>query len=111
MSSDNSALSSPTHEPTYHAVLDTNVRLDLYSWHDIMAAVEAEVARDPAANLRHPAVQYRAQRARATFLLSLLFDERAWTTLGSINELERTLVRNADPINVEQAARSNFVRL
>lgn len=94
-----------------HAIIDTNVRLAIYSWHDLYAQAEAVNAKDSAADLSHPEIQPRAKRARSSFLLSLLFNDRKWVTVGPSNELKRTIVLRADPTNSEHHNRVAFVAL
>jgi hypothetical protein len=92
-------------------VLDTNVLHAIYSWHDILIATQAVHETDPAATLEHSKIQFRAQRARTAFILTLLFNERGMSTLVPLNEFGRTLMERAPPEGAEHGARSNFVRL
>src|SRR5882724_13400101 len=77
---------------TPNAVLDTNVCLAIYSWHDVLTEGQEVLHLDPTANLTHPKIQFRAQRARSAFLLALFFNERRWVTISPAHELQRTLV-------------------
>lgn len=92
------------------AVLDTNVSLAIYSWHDLILAVEAARVRDSKADLTDPEIQFRAQRARSAFLLTLFLHENSWITIGPLNELLRTLRVSAPPKTRKAGIRSNFVR-
>jgi hypothetical protein len=94
-----------------NAVLDTNVGLAIYSWHELLDAMERILNEDPAANLTNADIQFQAQRARTAFILALFFNERGWTTRSPLNELKRTLVNKAPPIGEEHGPKSNFVRL
>lgn len=94
-----------------NAVLDTNVGLAIYSWHDIFDAADPVFTKDPKATLEHPEIQFRAQRARAAFLLALFLDENGWKTLVPLNEVLRLLLKKAPPTGAEQGIKSNFVRL
>lgn len=93
-----------------NAVLDTNVNLAIYSWHELLDAMERTVGEDPAADLTHPEIQFWAQRARTAFVLALFFNERGWATWSPLNELTRTLVSKAPPVGEEHGPKSNFVR-
>jgi len=93
------------------AVLDTNVLLAIYSWHDLLDAMERTLGQDPTANLTHADIQFWAQRARAAFILALFFNERRWATWSPPNELTRTLMSKAPPVGEEHGPKSNFVRL
>jgi hypothetical protein len=92
------------------AVLDTNVGLAIYSWHDLIASVNSVVLREPTATLEHPEIQFRAQRARSAFLLTLFLHENKWHTLVPLNEWTRLIVTRAPPSSVEDGEKSNFVR-
>jgi hypothetical protein len=94
-----------------NAVVDTNVCLAIYSWHDVLTAAQSVLDRDPNATLEHEDVQFRAQRARAAFGLTLLFNERGWATLLALNEVTRTLTARVPPDVKEGGAKSNFVKL
>jgi hypothetical protein len=101
-------MESFTAEP--NAVLDTNVGLAIYSWHDLLGAAEPVLKQDQTANLTHAEIQFRAQRARTAFILTLFFNERGWATLAPLNELLRTLMANAPPEDEEHGLKSNFVK-
>jgi hypothetical protein len=92
-------------------VVDTNVCLAIYSWHDFLNAAKGVFEREPTATLAHAGIQFRAQRARYAFGLTLLFNERSWVTLLAMNEVGRTLTARVPPDDREHGARSNFVRL
>lgn len=94
-----------------NAVLDTNVGLAIYSCHDLLNAAAPILEEDPTANLTHADIQFRAQRARTAFILALFFNERGWATWAPLNELTRTLMNKAPPVDEEQGPKSNFVRL
>jgi len=94
-----------------NAVLDTNVGLAIYSWHELLDAGERTVEEDPTANLTHPDIQFWAQRAHTAFMLALFLNERGWTTWSPLNELSRTLVNKAPPGEEGHGPKSNFVRL
>jgi hypothetical protein len=93
-----------------HAVLDTNVGLSIYSWHDVLDAIGRGLQEDPNATLLHPDVQFRAQRARTAFHLALLFDERSWMTAAPAREMLRLLRTKAPPKTKKHGIKSNFVR-
>jgi hypothetical protein len=95
---------------TPNAVLDTNVSLAIYSWHDVLSAAEPVLRRDPKADLTDPTIQFRAQRARIAFLLALFLNERRWMTVGPFHELLRKLEENVPPKAKEAAHKSNFTR-
>jgi hypothetical protein len=94
-----------------NAVLDTNVGLAIYSWHDLSNAAEPILKEDPTANLTHADIQFRAQRARTAFVLALFFNQRGWATWSPLNELSRTLMNKAPPVDEEHGPKSDFVRL
>lgn len=79
------------------AVVDTNVLLAIFSWHDFIITGDTEVRRDPNATLLHPNIQFRAQRARQAFFLTLMFHERQWTTLMPLNEVVRLMTVRVPP--------------
>lgn len=93
-----------------NAVLDTNVSLAIYSWHDVVSAVEPVLRRNPKAGLTDPQIQFRAQRARTAFLLSLFFNERRWMTVAPAHELRRKLIEKVPPNANEAGHKSNFTR-
>ena len=74
-----------------NAVLDTNVVHAIYSWHDFTngdrIGSRSPSRRDPGA----PGDPISSAAARAAFILTLLFDERGWTTQSPLNEVGRTL--------------------
>ena len=94
-----------------NAVVDTNVCLAIYSWHDFLGAARSTFDADANATLSHPDVQFRAQRARAAFGLTLLFNERAWATLLPFNEVIRMLTERVPPDAVEDPPALNYVKL
>lgn len=94
-----------------NAVLDTNVVHAIYSWHDFTNEIQSVLDRDPAATLQHPEIQFRAQRARAAFILTLLFDERGWTTQSPLNEVGRTLTGKVPPTDTDRAVEVNYTKL
>src|SRR5882724_6380373 len=91
-----------------NAILDTNVFLAIYSWHDVVSATKAVIENQPAATLEHAAIQFRVQRARAAFALTLLFNERGWATAVALNEVGRTLEARAPPTDPEQVVESTL---
>jgi hypothetical protein len=94
-----------------NAVLDTNVGLTIYSWHDLLDALKALLDQDPNATLAHPALEFRRRRARNAFLLALFFHQNEWKALVPLNELLRILLVKAPPTGTEHGYKSNFVRL
>jgi hypothetical protein len=100
---------SPTAVP--NAILDTNVLLAIYSWHDLTAVVDSVLDRDPTATLEHADIQFRAQRARAAFILTLFFDERGWMTQSPLNEVGRTLTGKVPPTDIARATEINYLKL
>jgi hypothetical protein len=96
---------------TPNAILDTNVFLAIYSWHDVVSVTNAVLEAQPAATLEHAAIQFRVQRARAAFALTLFLNEYGWSTGVALNEIGRTLEAKAPPTDPEQGVASNFVRL
>jgi hypothetical protein len=95
------------------AVLDTNVGLDIYSWHNLLdigdkLLKEAKTEADKRAVLRHPDLQVRAQRMRHAFFLALFFDHNKWHTLVALNELMRKI---RDLVPLTDAALSNYARM
>lgn len=100
-----------THPVKLNAVLDTNVGVAIYSWHELLDAIERISEDDPTANLTNPDIQFWAQRARTAFILALFFNERGWATWSPPNELTRTLMNKAPPVGEEHGPKSNFVRL
>lgn len=64
-----------------NAVLDTNVGLTIYSWHDLLDALKVLLDQDPNATLAHPALEFRRRRARNAFLLALFFYQNEWKAL------------------------------
>lgn len=94
-----------------NALLDTNVLLAAYSWHDFIDGANRLLERDPTATLEHDEIQFRAQRARAAFLLTLFLNQNEWKTLAPAKELERILVARAPPTDPGHGVESDFVRL
>jgi len=95
------------------AVLDTNVGLDIYSWHDFLSVGDrllkaAKTEAERRMVLRHPDVQFRAQRMRHAFFLALFFNEKRWATLLALNELMRKMRELAPPAD---GPLSNYVRM
>src|SRR5260221_14851 len=95
---------------TPNAVLDTNVCLAIYSWHDVLTEGQEVLHLDPTADLTHPKIQFRAQRARSAFLLALFLNERRWMTVAPWHELRRTLEKNVPPDDLGAGHKSNFTR-
>jgi hypothetical protein len=91
-----------------NAVLDTNVMLAIYPWHDVMLVGSELIRSNPKATLKDPEIQFRAQRARQAVFLALYFDENAWATLVPLNEVDRKIRELAPPTD---GALSNYVRL
>jgi len=87
------------------AVIDTNVVLAILSWHDVATAIETA----PESSLESPEVQGRLQKARSSFFLSLLMNERAWTTLVPQKEVMRIVLERAPP--EEREAETAFVAI
>lgn len=94
-----------------NAVLDTNVGLSIYSWHELLDAIERISEADPTATLANTDIQFWAQRARTAFILALFLNERGWATWSPPNELTRMLMNKAPPVGEEHGPKSNFVRL
>jgi putative PIN family toxin of toxin-antitoxin system len=94
-----------------NAVLDTNVGLAIYSWHELLDAAERISEEDPTATLTNADIQFWAQRTRTAFILALFFNERGWATWSPLNELIRKLVNKAPPVGEEHGRKTNFVRL
>lgn len=91
---------------TPNAVLDTNVGVTIYSWHDLLDEGDRLLKKNPAATLADPALAYRRRRARTAFFLVLFLNEYKWKTLAPVNEYQRTLVGKVSP----ESATSNFTR-
>ena len=89
------------------AVLDTNVCVTIYSWHDLLEKVLRLHDGNPALTLADPGLSYRKRRARTAFFLMLFFNEQKWKTLVPVNEYKRILLKNVSP----DPAKSNFTRL
>lgn len=89
------------------AIVDTNVILPIYSWHDLLDVGDRVLAANPAATLEDPALAFRRGRARTAFLLTLLFNERKWKVMVPLHEVGRTLLRGAPPDSVT----ANFTKL
>ena len=94
-----------------NAVLDTNVLVAIYSWHDFTDAARSVLSSEPAATLEHHEIQFRAQRARAAFSLALFLDERSWITQSPLNEVGRILTGKVPPSGGDRAAEVNHVKL
>lgn len=67
----------------FAAVVDTNVALDVYTNHDVAAAVRAGQATQ---------VDYRTRRARSAWWLAMACDDVGLNTLGFTEEYRRVLV-------------------
>jgi hypothetical protein len=87
-----------------NAVLDTNVGLAIYSWHDLVAIA----AEHPSATLEHTAIQFRAQRARTAFFLTLFLHQNEWKTLVPLSEWRRKLIETSPPNGPEHSVESSF---
>jgi hypothetical protein len=90
------------------AILDTNVAVAIYSWHDILNVADATIGEKTNATLEDDAIQFRARRQRTAFLLALFFNEKAWKVAVPVNEFFRVLDQKAPRAD---AATSNFLRL
>jgi len=98
---------------TPDAVLDTNVALDIYSWHNLLAVGDKHLKggateADKRMVFRHPEVQRRAQRMRHAFFLALFFNEKRWATVVALTELMRKLEELAPATD---AVLSNYPRM
>jgi hypothetical protein len=99
---------APVEQPgTPDAVLDTNVGVTIYSWHDLLDEGDRLLKKNPNATLADPALSFRRRRARSAFLLMLFLNERKWKVIAPLNEYQRTLVKRVSP----DSATSNFTRL
>jgi hypothetical protein len=91
-----------------NAILDTNVALAIYSWHDVLKVGDEVLRADPGETLEHGDIQFRAQRQRVALQLALFFNEHSWKVAVPVQEFLRILRRNAPPTD---PATSNFTRL
>jgi hypothetical protein len=99
---------APVQQPLVpNAVLDTNVGVTIYSWHDLLEEGDRLLKKNPTATLADPALAYRRRRARTAFFLVLFLNEHKWKVLAPLNEYQRTLLKNVAP----DSATSNFTRL
>jgi len=94
-----------------NAVLDTNVMLSIYSWHDLVEVMERVGKIDPRATLHRPDVQFRAQRLRWGFLLSLFLDEKGWATICPFEEFTRKMEDKVNPNKAEHDTRVGYTTL
>jgi hypothetical protein len=82
------------------AVLDTNVKLDIYSCHDVLRTVEQEVAKSagaPLLALEQPRVTYRFARARESLLLAMYLHARSAKTFSLHHELVDRITTRVPP--------------
>jgi hypothetical protein len=99
-----------------NAVLDTNVSLAIYSWHDLVNEARSVFEIDASATLENRDIQFRARRARVSFALTLFFNEMGWETLAPQNELFRKLTTKVPPetsasSSVDDIGKVNFVKV
>jgi hypothetical protein len=72
------------------AVLDTNVKLDIYSCHDFVRTADDAITKatgTPVAALEEPRVTYRFARARESLLLAMYLHARSAKTFSLHREL------------------------
>ncbi len=99
---------TPVDNPAaFNAVVDTNVVITIYSWHDFMDDADRLFTSNPAATLEHPELAYRRERARTAFRLMLFFNEQKWIVRSPLTETLRTLLARVSPDD----AKGNFTKL
>jgi hypothetical protein len=91
-------------------VLDTNVKLDIYSCHDVTGSHDPAITARGAAALHEPRMVYRRARARESLLLAIHLHKVGATTFNLHHESIALLTRTAPPTAVGgQSIEAEFV--
>jgi len=91
-----------------NAILDTNVALAIYSWHDVLKIGDEVLLANPDESLEQQDIKYRIDRQRTALHLALFFDEHSWKVAVPVNEFIRKLDEN---VLATDAATTNFKKL
>jgi hypothetical protein len=94
--------------PTFDAVTDTNVLLDIYSCHDLSTAYDQAYARLGGGAVDDLAVVYRRARARESLLLAMHFNKVKAATCSLHFEPLDLLTRRAPPAPGGATLESDF---
>ena len=92
-------------------VLDTNVLLDILSWHDLMATANRAYAERGDNAMLDPAVTYRLARARESTLLAIHLNRTKATTYNLLGESVRLMLQQAPPITEGSSPVGAFVHV
>lgn len=92
-------------------VLDTNVLLDILSWHDLMATADRVHAERGDDAMLDPAVTYRLARARESTLLAIHLNRTKATTYNLLGEGARLMLQQAPPITENSSPVGAFVHV
>ncbi|MBK7582644.1 MAG: hypothetical protein IPI67_20910 [Myxococcales bacterium] len=89
--------------------LDTNVLLDILSWHDLMTTVDRLHAHRGDDVMLDPAVTYRLARARESTLLAIYLNRTRANTYNLLGEGVRLMIQQAPPAAPGSPACGYFV--
>ncbi len=98
------------HEPPIVAVLDTNVKLDMYSCHDVTRTYDSAFSTLGKAAASDPQVSYRFARAKEALLLAVYLNKLGAATFNLHHETIELLTKTVPPTAVGgQSFEAEFV--